>query len=242
MVVHPNDHNTDRTGYTVWRFHCGAPSGGLSGRKASKLASLALGLTLLASGCALPASTGTAPTSQQGQLAGSVAADPAAPAGAPLQDPLAPATRAPIVRGTAKPHPTARGSRGAFSSVKPVAYPDGVSVSVDRVTASVEKGNGRGVFPGRPNLSFSISIHNGSTRALDLNQVVVTTDYGSPARIASPVYEDPAANDFFGTVAPGRSATATYIFAVPVNQRSALLMTVDFDSVHLAAQFSGAAR
>jgi hypothetical protein len=84
-----------------------------------------------------------------------------------------------------------------------------------------------------------MTVHNRSRHALDLNAVVVTTMYGSPARIAAPVYEDSSGSDFGGKLAAGRSASARYVFAIPSGQGDRVVTMVDFDDVHLAARFTG---
>lgn len=45
--------------------------------------------------------------------------------------------------------------------------------------------------------------------------------------------------DFAGTVAAGKSATATYAFALPVDARDEVTVVVDFDGDHTSAVFRG---
>jgi hypothetical protein len=165
---------------------------------------------------------------------GNVAAGVAAPA-----DAAAPPNYQPVIRNGNRPQPKVTANRGGFSAATPVNFPDGVSVKVDKVAQGVEQGEGPGVFRGRPHSAFTLSLTNGSTGPIDLTQVVVTTTYGSPAKLASPVYGVAAAADFTGTVAPGATATATYVFAIPPGQAKSTVMTVDFDDVHAAATLTG---
>jgi hypothetical protein len=154
-------------------------------------------------------------------------------------DPLAPVSYEPVVRKGRKPHPAFQAKAGRFAKSAPVQYSDGVSLTVDHIAHGVEKAVGPGGFPGRARTALSMTIHNGSTHALDLNAVVVTTMYGSPARIAAPVYDDSSSSDFSGKLAAGRSASATYEFAIPSGRGARVVTMVDFDDVHLAARFSG---
>ncbi len=118
-----------------------------------------------------------------------------------------------------------------------MTYKDGVSVRIDRVTRSVEKGRGPGVYPGRPHTVLHLTLVNRSAKAVNLNQVVVVTArYGTPARLAPPVYADPAARDFAGVVKPGASATAVYVFSVPTAAVGSVVAVVDIDGVHVPAQ------
>src|SRR6478609_9742886 len=138
-------------------------------------------------------------------------ASPTVTAGVPAGNPTAstpeaakaPPSAGPVIRNQTKPHPTVRAGQGGFSKAKPAQYADGVSVTVVPIKHGVEKGPGPGVFAGRANTTFSISLTNRSPRPIDVTQVVVTTTYGSPARQASPVYEDQAVSDFAGIVRSG---------------------------------------
>lgn len=165
---------------------------------------------------------------------GDVAAGVAAPV-----DPAAPPAYQPVARNGKRPQPTVVANRGGFSAAAPVNFPDGVSVRVDKVARGTEQGEGPGVFRGRPHTAFTLSLTNGSTSPIDLTQVVVTATYGSPPRLASPVYEGAAAADFTGTVAPGATASATYLFAIPPGQARSAVMTVDFADSYAAATFTG---
>jgi hypothetical protein len=202
-------------------------------------AAAVLSLAVLTAGC------GSTPSDADGTRTDTLAAaagsedSPAAGAGSPALDPLAPTTYRPVVRDgkQARPNVVARGGR--FSADAPVIYPDGIVVRVDRVSRSVEQGEGVGVFPGRPLTAFHVTFENGSAGAVDLSQTVVTTTYGVRPRVASPVYTHPEAQDFSGTVAPGATAQATYVFAVPPGQARTVRTMVDFDAAHAAATLTG---
>ena len=157
-------------------------------------------------------------------------------------DPKAPSTYQPVTRNGKKPNPTITAERGGLSQGAVVKYPDGTWLRVDRVRHGVEQGQGPGAFPGRAHTAITLSLHNRSSRTIDLTQVVVTATYGSPARVASAVYEDSAAQDFGTPVPPGGSASATYVFAIPPDESGNVGITVDFDDVHVAARFAGATR
>lgn len=197
-----------------------------------RLVTVLLALIVVSSACA--------PTTSQT----AVPAGPAVPPShAERQDPAAPATYRPVVRSGKKSHATLKANRGSLATADGVTYPDGVVLKVRRSSSGVEKATGPGAFPGRPYVAFSMSLDNRSPRTLDLNKVVVTAIYGSPGRLAQPVYKDGGGGkDLSGIVPPGGSASATYAFAVPEGQRGAVKVIVDFDNAHAAAQFSGAAR
>lgn len=213
-------------------------------RRKRQWAAGTLGLVLLCSACAAPGSgdtTGAPPTTAVSSTSSVPAGQPLASVPKPV-DRLAPSAYVPVIRHGNRPSPSVHARAGSFSPAGPATYTDGVSLTVNRVSHRVESGEGPGVFPGRPYTAVFLTLHNRSTKAIDLNQVVVTATYGSPARIASPVYEDPAANDFAGTVRRGGSASATYLFAIPPRGRAGVVMVVDFDGAHVAARFTGALR
>lgn len=172
--------------------------------------------------------------------AGPVAAVPTV-AVAPAKDPVAGAYR-PLMRGGKQVKPTVVGNRGGFSGSAPVRYSDKVTLTLSAIKHAVEAERGPGTFPGRPQTAFSLTLKNGSTRSIDVSQVVVTTTYGSPARLAAPTYEFPSVRDFSGVVAAGDSASAVYAFAIPADQAGQVVTVVDFDALHVPATFTGATK
>lgn len=121
-----------------------------------------------------------------------------------------------------------------------IRYHDGVTLKVTRLRNQRVTGQGVGVVDG-PVTLVEFAFHNGSNRVIDLNQVVVSAAFGSPARSASPTYVD-GTRDFAGDVRPGRTVTARYGFSIPTAELSHVTLHVDFDAIHAAAQFSGSAR
>jgi len=120
-----------------------------------------------------------------------------------------------------------------------VTYPDGVALKVTRVRFGTETDKGPGAFPGRQYAVLTLSITNGSKRALSLDTVVVTV-LDKNGKDVSPVYVQKAkVQDFSGTLKLGATATAKYAFAVPKSSRSKVTVVVDFDGVHTSAVFRG---
>ncbi len=183
-----------------------------------------------ASGTATPARR--APSPRASATAGS------SPSGSPsapeAPDPEAPASPTPVARGSqAERLAPVQGDLDAT-----LRWSDGVRLQVRDVTNAVLEGKGPGAVNG-PVSSFRLRLTNGSSEPVDATQVVVTLAYGrSAARLATPVYDDRAA-DFGTRLAPGESATARYSFAVPRSGRSAVALTVDLDARHGLATFRG---
>lgn len=159
------------------------------------------------------------------------------PTSKPPKSPPAPGTVKPVPRDGHRPHPSISAAPQPFD--QPVTYSDGVRLTVTAIHQGRVSGQGVGIVEG-PRTTFDLRFSNGSKRAINLNQVVPTVEFGKPARIAQPVYDDKT-QDFAGVVRPGGHTTATYAFSIPVGQLDDVTVHLDFDGRHLAAVFQGAA-
>ncbi|WP_460966860.1 hypothetical protein [Pedococcus soli] len=155
----------------------------------------------------------------------------------PLPQPVA---SVPKVKRSGQPSsPSVTAPAAKFTA--PVTYPDGVRLDIVRTVRATETGHGPGVMAGRKYVRFELKLTNGSAKAINLNQVVLTTYYSASKQLAAPVYTESAKTyDFSGIVKPGASATAFYAFAVPDSGLKKLTMVVDFDGTHTSATYSGA--
>jgi hypothetical protein len=120
-----------------------------------------------------------------------------------------------------------------------VSYDDGVSVRIDDVSFGKETSQGPGSFPGREYARLTITIDNGSSDSIDLGTSVLTVLDASGATAVRVYAAEAEVTDFAGTVAAGKSATATYAFALPVDARDEVTVVVDFDGDHTSAVFRG---
>lgn len=227
----------------------------ISPRTATTFAALTLAVALGCAGCTSSASdaspnataspmTNSASATKAGPPATSTSGPTHIPTGTVSRpvDPLATVSPTPVKRAGVTPRPSISAKSGSFASNQGVIYPDGIELTVAGITQAVETGEGQGTFPGRPLTEISVKLTNKGVAAINLNEVVVTATYGSPARLASPVYNDPNAVDFHGTVASGASASAVYVFSIPTPELSRVTTVVDFDGLHAAATFIGAAK
>ena len=151
-----------------------------------------------------------------------------------------PVTAVPKVKRAGQPSkPSITAPTARFNA--PVSYPDGVQLVITKAEKGTETGHGPGVMAGREYVRFTVKLTNGSSKAVNLNEVVVTTFYGPTKQLAAPVYTESAGTfDVSGTVKPGASTTALYAFAVPTKQLGRVTMVVDFDGLHTSATYSGA--
>ncbi|MFF5260772.1 hypothetical protein ACFY4C_17675 [Actinomadura viridis] len=121
---------------------------------------------------------------------------------------------------------------------KPITYEDKVTVVVSdiRYVRNTEKGPGE--MTGKLLTIFTLKFTNGSAQPLDLNKVKVVARYGSGRTQASPTsYAN--LNDFYGTVAPGRSRSASYAFDLPRSGYGSVVLGVNFDEKRKTAVFAG---
>jgi hypothetical protein len=192
---------------------------------------------VLAAGCSSSAGDQAGALNQHPTSSGPTQSGSTTPGSTPqIVDPVAPPFT-PVMRNGVVPRPSIRAARVPFT--KPARYPDHVTLRILSIDQDVTSGHGPGEIPGRPLTTMRIRFANGSTKPVNLNEVVVTVVYGADRRLAAPVYQDDAA-DFHSTIAPGGSTLATYAFSVPTSDLGNVTMTVDFDGLHAAATFVGA--
>lgn len=94
-------------------------------------------------------------------------------------------------------------------------------------TAVSAVGRGPGEVSG-PAVAYRLRLTNGTSAAVGLGSTVVTAAYGKDATPAGDASGAPA-SAWRGSVAPGASATATYVFLVPKSDRDDVTLTVSYD-------------
>ncbi|WP_433333627.1 hypothetical protein [Spirillospora sp. CA-294931] len=121
---------------------------------------------------------------------------------------------------------------------KPVRYDDKISVVVADIRHVKPKADGPGEVAGKVLTIFTLRFANGSPKPLDLNNVRVQARYGPKRTQAAPAsYAN--LNDFYGTVAPGKTRSASYVFDVPSSGYKSVLLGVAFSATHKTAVFAG---
>lgn len=149
-------------------------------------------------------------------------------------NPLAPASVVPVKRPGG---PTSRIDAAPVKFDKPLIYRDGVSVSVTRIAQGRTKASGPGELDG-PLTTMTLVLTNGSRHDIQLDNVVITSAYGRPARLAHPVYSA-AERDFAGTLRPGGKTRAVYAFSIPRSALNDVSVYVDIDARHAVGRFTG---
>lgn len=205
-------------------------------RTSVSIAALALCVSLVACSGGTEPPSGAEPTSSTS----STPAPDATAGGDPSDDSGGSAPDQPIAKVERAGHsgdPTV--TAPPASTGDPVTYDDGVSVRIDDVSFSKETAQGPGSFPDREYARLTLTIDNDSAGPIDLGTSVLTL-LDADGTAAVRVYAAEAeTSDFAGSVAAGKSATATYAFAVPADSRDEVTLVVDFDGDHTSAVFRG---
>lgn len=184
-------------------------------------------------GTAAPASMPTASpgASQRPEPSGSpvTSAEPSAsPSVAPTEEPQAGATGSPdVLRPTAAP-----------VAIDEPAEPE---PQVEVRLTSIEAVEGEANIPGEvggPSLRVTVTIDNATSAALDLTSAVVNLYYGADRLPAIDLLE-PGKVDFPGNVRAGETASGTFVFLVPVDERDDVTVEFDLSSDSTVLLFAG---
>lgn len=117
----------------------------------------------------------------------------------------------------------------------------GNSVTLEVVKTSRVKFTGQG--PGEVSgtgIRFDLKITNGAGHEIDLNTVTPTVAYGKARTPASPSAVS-ADQPFSGVVAPGQSATGSYVFTVPKAGEDDVEVQVSYSADQPIVVFAGRA-
>jgi hypothetical protein len=143
------------------------------------------------------------------------------------------ATAPPSATSTTSPTPTEPLDGNELPPSQAAVALDAVATADSGVSASLaalEAIQGTGAGPGSingPALRVTVRITNGTSDALDLDQVQVTMSHGDDETPASPL-NDPSVAPFTGTLAAGASAEGRYVFSVPEGRRDMITVTVGY--------------
>lgn len=156
--------------------------------------------------------------------AGSSPAATSAPTTAEPTDPTATVAEVPVTTAPAAP-------LGASVTS------GGVVVSLGAITSVTAVGQLPGEVGG-PAVRVPVTLRNDTGGPVDTDLVVVTLAdaAGDPA---GPVTSDPSAQPLRGVLAAGASATGTYVFTLPTDDRSGVALTVSYSTQAPVVLFTG---
>jgi hypothetical protein len=138
---------------------------------------------------------------------------------------------------TGDPTPVPQATPSPVPIDEPGTIQPGVTASIDTIEAVQGQAKGPGEVAG-PAIRFRVSISNATKAAIDLGATVVTVDYGADRIPALELFE-PGASPLPASVEPGATATAVYIFTVPIDQRGLVHITVDYTVGVPPLEFTG---
>ena len=168
----------------------------------------------------------------------------AAPASMPTASPGA--SQRPEPSGGPTEEPQA-GAPGSPDVLRPTAAPVAIDEPAEpepqvevRLT-SIEPVEGEANIPGEvggPSLRVTVTIDNATSAALDLTSAVVNLYYGADRLPAIDLLE-PGKVDFPGNVRAGETASGTFVFLVPVDERDDVTVEFDLASDSTVVLFAG---
>jgi hypothetical protein len=117
---------------------------------------------------------------------------------------------------------------------KPAALLPAVSVAVGTVKAVTVTAHGPGEIAG-PAVAVTVTVRNGGSVPFSLGGTVVTATYDGT--VPGDSTSAPPSHELAGMLAPGRTASGTYVFRVPAKGISSLLVEVSSDASPTILQF-----
>lgn len=118
----------------------------------------------------------------------------------------------------------------------PASPADGITVQLTEVVGVDAVTHQPGQVSG-PAVQITVRISNAGADAVAISsaQVAVADSAAAPGIAVT----TDASSPFAGTLAPGASATGIYVFRVPADRRSPILVTVSYTAGGAVAQFTG---
>lgn len=109
---------------------------------------------------------------------------------------------------------------------RPAEFGTGVTVDVAGTRAVTVTGRGPGQLSG-PAVAVSLKLTNGTDRSIDVTNSVIAAFYGDDVP-ANESTSSPA-KPWRGMVKPESSITGTYVFLIPVKQRTKVHLAISYD-------------
>ena len=139
-----------------------------------------------------------------------------------------------------EPASTRDGEPAPFGRNHGWKYEDGLTVSIDSVSTWRPGAYAAGHKPGNKAIKVKVTITNGTDGPFDASMVDVKAAFGPDGTQAETVYDE-AVTGMDGTVAKGRTKTATFGFSAP-GKINPLELSVEPGWDYQAALFSGSVK
>ncbi|KQO11425.1 hypothetical protein ASF06_01870 [Agreia sp. Leaf244] len=148
-------------------------------------------------------------------------------------DPSADATTAPDAAGG-----DVRATSAANPFDTPAEIAPGVTATVGKITSVDGVAKGVGETAG-PAIRFEVTITNESAETIDLGLTTILVDYRADLVPGTQMSGNADQESFPASLASGKSATASYVFTVPVEDRESVRITIDYLAGVPLAVFAG---
>lgn len=112
----------------------------------------------------------------------------------------------------------------------------GVDISIAKVSTLNVKSETPGEIAG-PAVAVTLDVQNSSGKPIDLSTAMVTLT-GAKGSYGQPTTSDPY-KPFSGSISSGASATGTFVFRLPAQERQSLSITVQYVAGAPVALFAG---
>jgi hypothetical protein len=122
---------------------------------------------------------------------------------------------------------------------QPAKPGDGVTVTVTKAQAVNGQAHGVGEVAG-PAIRFTVQVHNGGAKPIDLGVAVLTAYYG-PQNLPAIDLSGPGEEMLPQTVKAGATGTGRYVFRVPESQRNHVRLDFSYDIKVPRVIFTGSA-
>jgi hypothetical protein len=179
--------------------------------------------------------------SGQPSYAGS--APPTASGNQPSPEATTPVPSVSIPKPTATGSPTVVPTHSTTTTSAPmgdkVVLADGVEVEVSDVKSVKGEAQGPGEIAG-PAVRVTLDVRNKSDKDVSMSMAVVNLYYGSDKTPASTL-SGPGLDPLPAAVAAGSSATGSYVFSVPENDRNQVVVEFSYSTESPTVLFSGKA-
>jgi hypothetical protein len=158
----------------------------------------------------------------------------------PSPEPIITPTNLPTPTETAPPDDPSVARVGATEWF---TYENGLKVQVTKLTR-FKLGDGfTAGKKGDPGVKVTVTVKNGSKQTVDLSSTTVNLSYGTDGAQAEQTYDITSSADGFpGSVTPGRTKTATFMYVVPAGKQAIAVEVepgfLDYEACHFEGSIS----
>jgi hypothetical protein len=164
--------------------------------------------------------------------------DSAGPTSSPTVSTTPSETPEPSASATKTPKPTPTKTSGPVNITDPGTVTTGLTAQIGNFASVKGQATGPGEIDG-PSVRFDVTFTNDSSKSANLANTVVTVYYGADKTPALELHK-PGGKALPSSVAAGKTATGTFIFTIPSDERANVRIEVDYSVKVKPLVFAGA--